>query len=120
LLGERIAHHKASCWLVNTGWSGGPYGVGKRMAIEHTRAMVNAALDGSLADVEYDVEPFFGLAIPRSVPGVPGGVLNPRNAWSDAAAYDAQARKLAGLFAANFERFAGQVSPAVQAVAIKP
>ncbi len=120
LLGERIAQHHVSCWLVNTGWSGGGYGVGKRMSIQHTRAMVNAALDGSLANVEYDVEPFFGLAIPRSVPGVPDGVLNPRNAWSDAAAYDVQATKLAELFAKNFERFAAQVSPAVRAVAIAP
>ncbi len=120
LLGNRIAHHKVACWLVNTGWTGGPYGVGKRMAIEHTRAMVNAALDGSLAKAEFDVEPFFGLAIPRTVAGVPDRVLNPRNAWSDPAAYDAQAKKLAGLFAANFERFSAQVSPAVRAVAIAP
>ncbi len=120
LLGERIAQHNASCWLVNTGWSGGPYGVGSRMAIAHTRAMVNAALDGSLNGVEYDVEPFFGLAVPRNVPGVPDNVLNPRNAWSDRAAYDAQAKKLAGLFASNFERFIAQASPALRAVAIKP
>jgi len=120
LLGDRIAHHKASCWLINTGWSGGPYGVGKRMAIGHTRAMVNAAIDGTLANAEFEVEPFFGLAIPRSVPGVPSGVLDPRNAWSDRAAYDLQAKKLAGLFAENFERFAAHVSPAVRAVAIAP
>jgi phosphoenolpyruvate carboxykinase (ATP) len=90
------------------------------MAIGYTRAMVNAAIEGALADVEFETEPFFGLAIPKHVPGVPSEVLNPRNMWLDSAAYDAQAKKLAALFAANFERFATQASPAVRAVAIKP
>ncbi len=120
LLGERIAKHEVQCWLVNTGWSGGAYGVGKRMAIKHTRAMIDAALAGELRDVEYEVEPFFGLSIPKSVPGVPGEVLNPRNAWSDKAAYDAQAKRLTGLFAQNFKRFEAQVSDAVKAIAIRP
>jgi len=120
LLGERIATHEMSCWLVNTGWIGGAYGIGKRVAIAHTRAMINAALDGTLTGAEYETEPFFGLVIPRRVAGVPDDILNPRNAWSDRAAYDAQAKKLAGLFAANFERFAAQASPGVRAVAIKP
>jgi len=120
LLGERIAQHEASCWLVNTGWTGGGYGVGKRMKIAYTRAMVNAAIEGRLANVAYEHEPFFGLAIPTSVPDVPGEVLNPRNAWADHAAYDAQAKRLAGLFAENFKNFASQASAEILAVAIKP
>jgi len=120
LLGERIAKHQVTCWLVNTGWTGGAYGAGKRMAIAHTRAMVNAALDGKLASASFTTEPFFGLAIPAAVPDVPSDVLDPRNAWADKAAYDAQAKKLAGLFAANFERFATHASPGVNAAAIKP
>jgi phosphoenolpyruvate carboxykinase (ATP) len=120
LLGERIAKHNVTCWLVNTGWTGGPYGVGNRMKIAHTRAMVNAAIEGRLAGVPCKAEPFFGLQIPQSVPDVPSNVLDPRAAWADKAAYDAQARKLAALFAKNFERFEAQASPAVRAVAIKP
>jgi phosphoenolpyruvate carboxykinase (ATP) len=120
LLGERIAAHEADCWLVNTGWTGGAYGVGKRMAIAHTRAMLDAALAGSLKDMTFEQEPFFGLHIPSAVPGVPSEVLNPRNAWSDPAAYDAQAKKLAGLFADNFKKFEAAASPAVRAIAIKP
>jgi phosphoenolpyruvate carboxykinase (ATP) len=120
LLGSRIDEHNVSCWLVNTGWSGGPYGVGKRMAIGYTRAMVNAAIEGALADATFEMEPFFGLAIPLQVPGVPSEVLNPRNMWLDGAAYDAQAKKLAALFAKNFERFEAHAAPGVKAVAIKP
>ncbi len=120
LLGERIAKHEVTCWLVNTGWTGGAYGVGKRMSIPHTRAMVNAALDGSLRNAAFEQEPFFGLAIPLAVPGVPESVLNPRNAWSDKTAYDTQARKLAALFFENFEQFQAQASDGVRAVAIKP
>lgn len=120
LLGERIGEHKVNCWLVNTGWSGGPYGVGSRMAIAHTRAMINAALSGALDAARFETEPFFGLSIPTGVPGVPSEVLNPRNVWSDPAAYDKQAKALAGLFAANFKKFEAQASPAVLAAAIKP
>jgi phosphoenolpyruvate carboxykinase (ATP) len=120
LLGERIAKHEVVCWLVNTGWTGGAYGTGKRMAIAHTRAMVNAALDGSLAKATFEKEPFFGLAIPTALGDVPSHVLNPRNAWADGAAYDAQAKKLAGLFEENFKKFEAHASPGVLAVAIKP
>jgi phosphoenolpyruvate carboxykinase (ATP) len=120
LLGERIEKHQASCWLVNTGWTGGRAGVGTRMKIAYTRAMINAAIEGRLENVGYDDEPFFGLAIPKSVPDVPSEVLNPRNAWADKAAYDEQAKKVAGLFAENFKRFASHASPGVLAVAIKP
>jgi phosphoenolpyruvate carboxykinase (ATP) len=120
LLGERIAKHEVTCWLVNTGWTGGAYGVGKRMSIAHTRAMVNAALDGSLNGATFEPEPFFGLSIPTALHDVPADVLNPRNAWSDKAAYDAQARKLAGLFFENFKKFESQASDGVRAVAISP
>ncbi len=120
LLGERIAKHEVTCWLVNTGWTGGAYGVGKRMSIAHTRAMVNAALDGSLNGATFEPEPFFGLSIPTALHDVPADVLNPRNAWSDKAAYDAQARKLAGLFFENFKKFEAQASDGVRAVAISP
>jgi len=120
LLGERIANHNVTCWLVNTGWTGGAYGVGTRMAIAHTRTMVNAALDGSLAGVTFKTEPFFGLALPVAVAEVPGDVLDPRNAWADKAAYDVQAKKLAALFHKNFETFEAQASAGVRAVAIAP
>ncbi len=120
LLGERIEKHQVACWLVNTGWSGGAYGVGKRMSIAHTRAMVNAALDGQLANVEFVQEAFFGLAVPKQVPGVPSEVLDARSRWNDPAAYDVAAKRLATLFADNFQRFADQVGPAVTAIAIRP
>lgn len=119
LLGNRIDAHDVTCWLVNTGWSGGAYGVGKRMSIAHTRAMVNAAIEGRIPN-DFETEPFFGLAIPKSVPNVPAEVLNPRNVWADKAAYDAQARKLQELFFNNFKRFSAQASPGINAVAITP
>jgi phosphoenolpyruvate carboxykinase (ATP) len=119
LLGTKIDEHAVECWLVNTGWTGGPYGVGKRMAIAHTRAMVNAAIEGRI-ERDFVTEPFFGLRIPKHVPGVPGEVLDPRGAWSDPAAYDAQATKLATLFFDNFKRFEAHASAAVKAVAIRP
>jgi phosphoenolpyruvate carboxykinase (ATP) len=119
LLGKKIDEHDVECWLVNTGWAGGPYGVGKRMSIAHTRAMVNAAIEGRI-EPEFEPEPFFGLKIPKRVPGVPDEVLNPRLAWADKAAYDAQAKKLATLFFENFKRFEAQASEAVKAIAIRP
>jgi phosphoenolpyruvate carboxykinase (ATP) len=119
LLGERIAEHGVQCWLVNTGWTGGAYGTGKRMKIAYTRSMVNAAIDGRLAGATFEREPFFGLEIPTAVPDVPSDVLNPRNAWADPAAYDEQARKLAGLFANNFAPFEAHAAPELLAVAIK-
>jgi phosphoenolpyruvate carboxykinase (ATP) len=115
MLGEKIREHGSNVWLVNTGWTGGPYGVGKRMSIQYTRAMVSAALDGSLAGVETKPDPIFGVGVPLSCPGVPEEVLWPRNTWEDKDAYDAQARNLAGRFKANFEKFAGQVTEEVRA-----
>ncbi len=114
LLGERIGRHHAQVWLVNTGWSGGPYGVGKRMRIAYTRAMVHAALDGKLDAVAYRRDPIFGLEIPEECPGVPSDVLDPRATWADPDAYDAQALKLARMFRTNFEKFADRVPQEVR------
>jgi phosphoenolpyruvate carboxykinase (ATP) len=109
LLGERIAQHNVDVWLVNTGWSGGPYGVGKRMNIGHTRALIHAALSGTLRNVPTRHDANFNLDVPTSCPDVPSEVLDPRNTWSDPAAYDVQAVKVAEMFRENFNRFAGEV-----------
>ncbi|MGA2047349.1 MAG: phosphoenolpyruvate carboxykinase (ATP) [Terracidiphilus sp.] len=105
MLGSRLKEHKATCWLVNTGWTGGRFAVGKRMSLKHTRTLVDTALDGLLDDVEFVTEPAFGLHIPVSCPGVPTEILNPRNVWADQAAYDRQATDLASRFEANFRQF---------------
>src|SRR4051812_31340928 len=105
LLGKRLEEHTAQCWLVNTGWSGGRYGVGKRMSLKYTRAMVTAAVNGTLLKSEFETDPAFGLTIPKSLAGVPSELLNPRNAWADKADYDKTAAHLAELFAKNFEKF---------------
>jgi len=115
MLGERIERHGARVWLVNTGWTGGPYGVGRRMKIGYTRAMIRAALAGALDGVAYHKDPVFNLDIPGSCPDVPADVLNPRNTWSDGAAYDEQAHKLARMFRENFQTFASTVRPEVVA-----
>jgi phosphoenolpyruvate carboxykinase (ATP) len=119
LLGKKIEKHKAVCWLVNTGWSGGPYGVGQRMKISHTRAMIRAILNGELAAVETTPDPTFGVNVPVSCPGVPAEVLQPRNTWTDKDAYDRQAADLAQRFNKNFEKYEAGVSEAVRAVAPK-
>jgi phosphoenolpyruvate carboxykinase (ATP) len=119
LLEKLIEEHGAACWLVNTGWTGGKYGVGKRMAIGHTRALLRAVLDGSLNDAEFGADPFFGLMIPRDVLGIPNEVLDPRKSWADPAAYDAQASDLVARFEANFASFAGLVGDEVRAAAIR-
>ncbi|HEV2705697.1 MAG TPA: phosphoenolpyruvate carboxykinase [Pyrinomonadaceae bacterium] len=119
LLGEKIAEHKADCWLVNTGWSGGPYGTGQRMSIKHTRAMIRAILNGSLATVETRPDPVFGVHVPASCPDVPSEVLSPRNTWADKAAYDERARDLARRFNENFKKYEAGVSAEVRAVAPK-
>jgi len=107
LLGERLRKHGAECWLVNTGWVGGAFGVGNRMSLPHTRALLDAALSGKLAGVEYAEHPVFGVRSPRSCPEVPASVLDARSQWGDAEAYDRAARDLAGRFRKNFEKFAG-------------
>ena len=119
LLRQRIAASGARCWLVNTGWTGGEYGVGKRMPIKVTRTLLNAALDGSLADAEFRTDPNFGFAVPVRVPGVPDAVMDPRGTWPDPAAYDDKARHLLSLFEKNFEKFADHVDADVQAVSLK-
>jgi phosphoenolpyruvate carboxykinase (ATP) len=119
LLGKKIAEHNATCWLINTGWSGGPYGVGSRMKIAYTRAMVNAALNGALDNVEYVTDPVFGVQVPTACPNVPSEVLIPRNTWSDGEAYDAQAKKLAGMFVENFKDFEDQVTDQIKAAGPK-
>ena len=113
MLGEKIARHGSRVWLVNTGWTGGPYGIGRRMKIGYTRAMIRAALSGALDDVRYQRDSWFNLDIPVSCPDVPSEVLQPRHTWSDGAAYDAQAAKLARMFADNFKVFEADVSPDV-------
>ena len=115
MLGEKIARHDARVWLLNTGWTGGPYGVGSRMKIGYTRAMIRAVLSGALDAVSFEKDPVFNLDIPTSCPGVPDSVLTPRATWSDGAAYDAQAAKLARMFVENFKTFEQGVSAAVRA-----
>jgi phosphoenolpyruvate carboxykinase (ATP) len=114
LLKERIARGGVDCWLVNTGWTGGKYGVGHRMPIRATRALLNAALDGSLNDAEFRTDPNFGFQVPVAVPGVDGGILDPRSTWADSAAYDATAAKLVDLFVENFAEFADHVDAGVR------
>jgi phosphoenolpyruvate carboxykinase (ATP) len=115
MLAERLKHFGVPVWLVNTGWTGGPYGVGERMRIDHTRTMVRAALKGELADVPYETDPVFGVEVPTVVPGVPSEVLRPRDTWDDPAAYDTKARELARMFAENFGDYADSVSEDVRA-----
>jgi phosphoenolpyruvate carboxykinase (ATP) len=114
-LGEKIARHDAHVWLVNTGWTGGPYGVGSRMKIGHTRQMIRAALAGDLDKVAYATDAVFNLDVPQSCPGVPSEVFRPRSTWRDPAAYDSQARKLARMFADNFKAFEADAAPDVKA-----
>jgi phosphoenolpyruvate carboxykinase (ATP) len=112
-LGDRIARHDVRVWLVNTGWSGGPYGVGSRMKIGYTRAMIHAALSGQLDTVGYERDQVFNLDVPLDCPGVPPEVLRPRATWRDPAAYDAQAGRLARMFAENFKAFEADAAPEV-------
>jgi len=119
MLGEKIARHHARVWLVNTGWSGGPYGVGKRMKIAYTRAMIRAVLSGALDAVAYERDPVFNLDVPVSCPAVPAEVLKPRTTWSSPAEYDVQAVKLARMFADNFKTFESGVTPDVLAAGPK-
>ena len=115
MLVERMERYGAQAWLVNTGWTGGPYGTGERMNINHTRSMVRAALDGRLDDVPTVTDPIFGVEVPTSCPDVPSEVLQPRATWPDPEAYDTQAKRLAEMFAENFERYAEGVGDDVRA-----
>ncbi|MBN9070651.1 MAG: phosphoenolpyruvate carboxykinase [Rhizobiales bacterium] len=114
LLRDLISRHGVDCWLVNTGWTGGAYGTGRRMPIQATRALLAAALDGSLAGAACRTDPNFGFAVPIAVPGVDPGILDPRATWADPLAYDRQARKLVGMFAANFAKFEDHVDAGVR------
>jgi phosphoenolpyruvate carboxykinase (ATP) len=105
MLGKKITEHNTRVYLINTGWTGGPYGVGKRMNLKYTRSMVTAALKGDLEKVHFVHHNIFNLAIPSSCPGVPDGVLDPRSTWPDKDKYDAAAKRLAMLFVKNFEKF---------------
>jgi phosphoenolpyruvate carboxykinase (ATP) len=118
LLREKIAQHGATCWLVNTGWTGGAYGTGNRMPIKATRALLTAALDGSLSEVEFRKDSNFGFDVPVSVPGVPEVLLDPRRTWDDPAAYDRQAAKLVEMFSNNFEQYLPYIDEDVKAAAI--
>ena len=119
LLTQNIAKNGTRVWLMNTGFTGGPYGIGRRMSIQHTRALLNAALDGKLDQVKFSKDPIFGFDVPDDAPGVPASVLTPRETWPDTAAYDEKARHLAKLFNENFKQFADQAAPEVLAAAPK-
>ena len=114
MLGAKIKAQKVNCWLVNTGWSGGAYGTGQRMPINVTRTLLRAALSGELSKVEFIKDGAFGLQVPKAVAGVENtAILHPREMWKDQTAYDAQAKKLIGLFTENFKKFEGKVTPEV-------
>jgi len=117
LLRELIARHNVDCWLVNTGWTGGKFGAGSRMPIKVTRALLTAALDGSLRNVEFRTDKYFGFAVPTALPGVPSEILNPINTWKDKAEFDKTARGLVDMFQKNFAKFEAQVDPEVRAAA---
>jgi phosphoenolpyruvate carboxykinase (ATP) len=114
MLVERLERHDVPIWLVNTGWTGGPYGVGQRMNIEHTRNIVRAAIGGQLVSATFVSDPIFRVAVPTAVPGVPDEFLQPRSTWADPDAYDTAARRLAAMFAANFAAYATGVSEGVR------
>jgi phosphoenolpyruvate carboxykinase (ATP) len=114
LLKDLIAGHGVDCWLVNTGWTGGAYGTGRRMPIKATRALLGAALNGSLKEAEFRTDPNFGFAVPVSVEGVETAILDPRSTWADPLAYDSQAGKLVSMFIRNFEKFEDHVDSKVR------
>jgi phosphoenolpyruvate carboxykinase (ATP) len=110
LLADKIRKYNSTVWLLNTGWTGGPHGVGHRIKLEHTRQMLSQALEGHLDDVTFDIDPVFGLAIPNKVEGIPSQILTPRNTWNDKEAYDKKAEELAAMFAENFQQFEDEAS----------
>jgi phosphoenolpyruvate carboxykinase (ATP) len=120
MLGRKMQENKVNVWMINTGWTGGPYGVGNRMKLKFTRAMITAALEGKLNNAVFETHPVFGVSIPKECPQVPAELLNPRNTWADKNAYDEKAKYLAGLFVKNFEKYASGVSAEVLAAAPKP
>ncbi len=119
MLGNKMKENKVNVWMINTGWSGGPYGIGRRMKLNYTRSMITAALNGSLENVEYEVHPIFGVLMPKHCPTVPVTILNPRYTWADREAYDIAAKKLAAEFINNFEKYAAHVSEEIKSAAPK-
>ncbi len=119
MLGEKMQEHKVNVWMINTGWTGGPYGTGSRMKLKYTRAMITAALEGKLNDVEFEADPIFGFGIPKECPNVPAEVLNPINTWDDKTAFKEKSKYLAGLFVKNFDKYADGVTEEVLAAAPK-
>jgi len=119
LFGNKMEEHKVNVWLINTGWTGGPYGIGNRMKLKYTRAMITAALEGNLNDVEYKNHKIFGVAVPQTCPNVPDDILNPRITWEDKEAYDKKAQELANSFVKNFEKYADYASDDIMAGAPK-
>ncbi|NDC42927.1 MAG: phosphoenolpyruvate carboxykinase (ATP), partial [Chitinophagia bacterium] len=117
LLGKKLRKSKANVWLINTGWSGGPYGTGSRIKLSYTRAMITAAMKGELNNVDYTAHPVFGVLMPASVPNVPSEILVPRNTWADKEAYDKKANELANLFVKNFEKYAAQANDEIRSAA---
>ena len=113
LLGQRIQHDHVHCWLINTGWTGGPYGIGERINITHTRAMLNAAITGQLDNIPMHKDPVFNLQVPESCANVPTEILQPANTWSDQETYQTAARNLAKAFCDNFEKFSAQAPPEI-------
>ena len=119
LLGKKMKAHQVNVWMINTGWSGGPYGTGKRIKLAYTRAMIAAALNGDLEKIPCLPHPVFGIQVPVSCPGVPADILDPRSTWADKVAYDSQAKALAELFVNNFKKYTEGVSPEILAAAPK-
>ena len=119
LLGKKLKENKVNVWLVNTGWSGGPYGIGSRIKLAYTRAIITAALNGDLDKIHFDTTPIFSLEIPKACPNVPSEILNPRNTWADKNAYDAKANQLAAAFVKNFEQYADFANDEILAAAPK-
>ncbi len=119
MLGEKMRKHEVNVWMINTGWSGGPYGIGNRIKLSYTRAMINAALNGDLASVEYVAHPVFGMLMPTACPGVPKEILYPRSTWPDKTAYDAKSMELAREFIKNFEKYASGVTDEILKAAPK-
>jgi phosphoenolpyruvate carboxykinase (ATP) len=119
MLGDKMRENNVNIWMINTGWSGGAYGVGKRMKLSYTRAMITAALNGELDNVEFEAHPIFGMMMPKTCPNVPREILHPRFTWADREAYDETAKKLAQMFISNFEKYAAQVTDEILAAAPK-
>lgn len=117
MLGQKLKDESVNVWMVNTGWTGGAYGTGKRISLRNTRAMISAALEGKLQGVEFEKHPVFGIEMPLQCPGVPSELLNPRNTWPSGTEYDEQAHMLAKLFKNNFTKYECGVSPEIKAAA---